>query len=115
MIATIVMTGEWQELPIDIWTEVEKLKDRFTQWDKITNSYWALYDSLCITAGEDNAGTVLVSDYTEANQTNDWNVADFIELNPKWRLELPWNRQLQALNRPMVMGQEGDILKVVAR
>ena len=115
MIATIVMTWEWQELPIDLGTEVSKLQDRITAWDKITDSYWALYDSLCITAWEDNAGTVLVSDYTEANQTNDGNVADFIELNPKGRLELPRNRQLQALNRPMVMWQAWDILKVVAR
>lgn len=115
MIATIVMTGDWQELPIDIGTEISKLQDRITPNDKITNSFWALYDSLCITAWEDNAGTVLVSDYTEANQTNDGNIADYIELNPKWRIELPWNRQLQALNRPMVMWQAWDILKVVAR
>lgn len=115
MIATIVMTGEWQELPIDIGTEVSKLSDRITPNDKITDSFWALYDSICITAWEDNAGTILVSDYTEANQTNDWNVADFIELNPKGRIELPWNRHLQALNRPMVMWQAWDVVKVVAR
>lgn len=115
MIATIVMTWDWQELPIDIGTEVSKLADRITPNDKITNSFWALYDSLCITAWEDNAGTILVSDYTESNQTNDWNIADFIELNPKGRLELPRNRQITALNRPMVMGQAWDIIKVVAR
>jgi hypothetical protein len=115
MIATIVMTGERQELPIDIGTEVSKLADRITPNDKITNSFWALYDSICITAWEDNAGTILVSDYTEANQTNDWNVADFIELNPKGRIELPWNRHLAALNRPMVMWQAWDVVKVVAR
>ena len=115
MIATIVMTWSWQELPIDIGTEVSKLADRITANDKITDSYWALYDSLCITAGEDNAGSVLVSDYTESNQTNDGSIADFIELNPKGRLELPRNRQLQALNRPMVMGQAWDIVKVIAR
>lgn len=109
------MTGEWQELPIDIGTDIEKLSDRFTPNDKITNSFWALYDSLCITADQDNQGAVLVSDYTEANQTNDGNIADFIQLNPKGELQLPWNRQLQALNRPMVMGQAGDVIKVVAR
>lgn len=115
MIATVVMTGEWQELPIDIGAEIEKLRDRITPNDKITDSYWALYDSLCITASEDNVGTVLVSDYTDANQWNDWTVADFIELWPKWRIELPWNRKVQALNRPMVMWTAGDILKIVAR
>ena len=115
MIATIVMTGSWQELPIDIGTDIEKLSDRFTANDKITNSFWALYDSLCITADQDNQGAILVSDYTEANQTNDGNVADFIQLNPKWELQLPRNRQLQALNRPMVMWQAWDVIKVVAR
>ena len=115
MIATIVMTWSWQELPIDIGTEVSKLADRITPNDKITDSYGALYDSICITAWEDNAGSVIVSDYTEANQTNDGNMADYIELLPKGRLELPRNRQLQALNRPMVMGQAWDVLKVVAR
>lgn len=109
------MTGSWQELPIDIGTDIEKLSDRFTANDKITNSFWALYDSLCITADQDNQGAILVSDYTEANQTNDGNVADFIQLNPKGELQLPWNRQLQALNRPMVMWQAGDVIKVVAR
>lgn len=109
------MTGSWQELPIDIGTDIEKLSDRFTPNDKITNSFWALYDSLCITADQDNQGAILVSDYTEANQTNDGNIADFIQLNPKWELQLPRNRQLQALNRPMVMWQAGDVIKVVAR
>lgn len=109
------MTGSWQELPIDIGTDIEKLSDRFTANDKITNSFWALYDSLCITADQDNQGAILVSDYTEANQTNDGNVADFIQLNPKWELQLPRNRQLQALNRPMVMWQAWDVIKVVAR
>lgn len=115
MIATIVMTWQRQELPIDIGTEVSKLQDRITPNDKITDSFWALYDSLCITAWEDNQWTILVSDYTEQNQTNDGNVADFIELNPKGRLELPRNRHLQALNRPMVMWQAWDVIKVVAR
>ena len=109
------MTGSWQELPIDIGTDIEKLSDRFTANDKITNSFWALYDSLCITADQDNQGAILISDYTESNQTNDGNVADFIQLNPKWELQLPWNRQLQALNRPMVMWQAWDVIKVVAR
>lgn len=103
------------ELPIDLWTETTKLADRYTPWDKITDSFGALYDSLCITAWEDNEGSILVSDYTEANQVNDGTVADYIELWPKWRLELPRNRQLQALNRPMVMWQAWDILKIVAR
>lgn len=109
------MTGEWMELPIDLGTDIEKLEDRFTANDKITNSFWALYDGLCITADQDNQGSVLISDYSEDKQTNDGNVADFIELNPKWELQLPWNRQLQALNRPYVMWAAWDVIKVVAR
>lgn len=109
------MTGEWMELPIDIGTDIEKLEDRFTANDKITNSFWALYEGLCITADQDNQGSVLISDYSEDKQTNDGNIADFIELNPKWELQLPRNRQLQALNRPMVMWAAGDVIKVVAR
>lgn len=86
-----------------------------TSGDKYTNSFGALYDSLCITADEDNASSVLVSDYTEENQVNDGTRADFIELNPSAELHLPWNRQVQALNRPFVMGQAWDVIKVVAR
>ena len=109
------MTGEWMELPIDLGSDIKKLEDRFTAGDKITNSFWALYDGLCITADQDNQGSVLISDYSEEKQVNDGTVADFIELNPKGELMLPWNRQLQALNRPMVMWAAGDVLKVVAR
>ncbi len=109
------MTWEWQELPIDIGAEISKLSDRITPNDKITDSFWALYDSLCLTASEDNVGTILVSDYTDENQTNDWTQADWVELWPKGRIELPWNRKLQALNRPMVLWTAWDILKVVAR
>ena len=115
MIATIPLTCSRQELPIDLWIEKTKLADRIQSWDKLANGFGALYDSLCITAWEDNAGSVLISDYTEANQTNDWTIADFIELNPKCELILPRSKQVQALNRPMVMGLAWDIVKVVAR
>jgi hypothetical protein len=115
MIATFVMTWEWIELPIDLGVEKEKISDRMTPWDKTTNSFWALFDSLCITADEDNGSSILVSDYTEDKQVNDGTRADFIELNPSAELHLPWNRQVQALNRPFVMWQAWDVIKVVAR
>lgn len=115
MIATIVMTWDWQELPIDIGIERQKLADRITANDKVVDWFWALYNSLCITASEDNVWTVLVSDYTDENQTNDWIQADWVELWPKGRIELPWSKAVQALNRPMVMWTAGDILKIVAR
>lgn len=109
------MTWDWIELPIDLGIERQKLLDRIDSNDKVTDSFWALYDGLCITAWEDNAGSILVSDYTEDNQVNDGTIADFIELNPSGELMLPRNRQVQALNRPMVMGQAWDVVKIVAR
>lgn len=115
MIATFVMTWDWQELPIDLWIEKEKLEDRITEKNWVADWFGALYDSICITAWEDNAWPVLVSDYTETNQVNDGTQADWIELLPKWRIELPWSRQVQALNRPIVMWQSWDIVKVIAR
>jgi hypothetical protein len=115
MIATVVMTWDWIELPINLGIDREKMLDRIQANDKILDGFWAIYNSLCLTAWEDNAGPILVSDYTEENQTNDWNVADYIELNPKGELVLPWSKQVQALNRPMVMWQEWDVLKVIAR
>lgn len=115
MIATFIMTGEWIELPIDIGIEKEKLSDRITPWDKVTDSFWALYDSLCITADEDNGSSILVSDYSDDKQDNGGTRADYIELNPSGEIHLPWNRQVGALNRPFVMWQAGDVIKVVAR
>ena len=115
MIKTVIMTGSWQELPVDIWTEITKLSDRYTPNDQITDSFGALYDSLAITASEDNVWSILVSDYTASNQETSGNVVDYIELAPKAEMVLPRNKQLQALNRPMVMWQSGDILKIVAR
>ena len=115
MIATFVMTGDWIELPVDIGIERQKLADRITPWERVTDSFWAMFDSLCITADKDNAEAVLVSDYTEANQVNDGTRADFIEVYPSGELHLPWNRQVQALNRPFVMWKAWDVIKVVAR
>ena len=115
MIATIPMTGARQELPIDIWIEKKKLANRITEKTWAVDWFGALYDSICLTASEDNVGVILVSDYTEENQQNDWTQADWVELWPKGRIELPWNRKVQALNRPMVLWTAWDILKVVAR
>lgn len=109
------MTGEWIELPISAWIEKSKIEDRITEKNSVVDGFGALYDSICITADEDNAGSILVSDYTEDNQVNDWTRADFVELNPSAELHLPWNRQIQAYNRPFVMWQEWDVIKVVAR
>lgn len=115
MIATFVMTGEWIELPISAGIEKSKIEDRITEKNSVVDGFGALYDSICITADEDNGASILVSDYTEDNQVNDWTRADFIELNPSAELHLPWNKQIQAYNRPFVMWQAWDVIKVVAR
>ena len=115
MIATFVMTWSRQELPIDLGIEKTKLADRMTAWDKAVDGFGALYDSIAITASEDNQWSVLVSDYTESNQTNDGSQADFIELKPRWELLLPRSKQVQALNRPMVMWMAWDVVTVIAR
>jgi hypothetical protein len=57
----------------------------------------------------------LISDYTESKQETTSTSVDYIALEPKWMLVLPRNREIAALNRPMVMWQSGDILKIVAR
>ena len=116
MIATFVMTWERFELPIDIWIEKAKIESRISEKDnRINNWFGWMYDSLCITADEDNWASVLVSDYPEDKQVNDWTRADFVELNPSAEIHLPWNREVWALNRPFVCGQAWDVIKVVAR
>lgn len=116
MLKTFVMTGDRFELPIDIGIDKDKIESRIQEKDNwINNWYGWMYDSLCITADMDNAQPVLVSDYPEDKQVNDWSVADFIELQPSWEIHLPRNREVWALNRPFVMWAEGDVIKVVAR
>lgn len=115
MIATFVMDWTRKELPIDIGIEKRKIEDRIIEKECFTDWYAALYDSIAITASEDNAWSVLVSDYTENNQTNDGTKADFIELKPRWELLLPRSKQVQALNRPMVMWLAWDVVTVIAR
>jgi hypothetical protein len=110
------MTWDRMELPIDLGIEKSKIEDRINEKDnRVTNSYWSMYDSLCITADMDNAQPVLVSDYPEEKQVNNWSSVDYIELQPSWEIHLPWNREIQALNRPYVMWASGDVIKVVAR
>lgn len=110
------MTWERFELPIDIGIDKEKIESRIQEKDNwITNSYGWMYDSLCITADKDNAKAVLISDYPEEEQVNDWTRADFVEVYPSWELHLPRNREVWALNRPFVCGQAWDVIKVVAR
>lgn len=116
MLKTFVMTWEWMELPIDLGVEKQKIEDRIHEKDKwSTNSFGSMYEGLCITADQDNQEPVLVSDYTEENQENSNWVADFVAIYPCWELMLPRNREITALNRPMVMWAEWDVIKVVAR
>lgn len=115
MIATFKMNGERIELPIVSGIEKKKIEDRITDKNSVLDGFGALYDSICLTADVDNEEPILVSDYTEDNQENNSARTDYIELLPGGELHLPWNRMVEALNRPLVQWLEGDLLKVVAR
>lgn len=71
MIATFVMNGDRIELPIQSGIEKQKIADRITDKNSVLDGFGALYDSICLTADEDNQKAILVSDYTEDNQVND--------------------------------------------
>ena len=109
------MNGERIELPIVSGIEKKKIEDRITDKNSVLDGFGALYDSICLTADVDNEEPILVSDYTEDNQENNSARTDYIELLPGGELHLPWNRMVEALNRPLVQWLEGDLLKVVAR
>ena len=115
MLKTIVMTWWRQELPIDDWIGKNKIANRIIEVNKYTDWYAACYDEISISADEDNLEWIEVSDYTIENQINQGWVADFIELKPRWTLILPWNRQIAALNRPMVKWHRWDLLRIVVR
>lgn len=115
MIKTVVMSWDRQELPIDDWIERNKIWNRIIEVNKYTDWYAAKYDEICISADEDNIEWIEVSDYTIENQVNQGGVADFIELKPRWMLVLPWNKQIAALNRPIVKWHRWDLLRIVVR
>lgn len=115
MIKTVIMTGSRIELPIDAGIEKEKISDRITEKNRVNDGYGAMYDSIAITADYENSSAVLISDYTEWKQEVTSTSADYIELNPGGQLVIPRNREIQALNRPMVCWTNGDVLKIVAR
>lgn len=102
MIATFKMNGERIELPIVSGIEKKKIEDRITDKNSVLDGFGALYDSICLTADVDNEEPILVSDYTEDNQENTSARTDYIELLPGGELHLPWNRMVEALNRPLV-------------
>ena len=115
MIKTVVMTWHWQVLPIQDGIDKDKIQNRIIEINKYDDWYAAKYDEISISADEDNLEWIEVSDYTIENQTNQWWVADFIELKPRWTLVLPRNRQISALNRPLVKGHKWDLLRIVVR
>lgn len=115
MIKTFVMSWNRQELPITDWIEKDKISNRIIEANKYVDWYAWKYDEICITADEDNIEWVMVSDYTEDKQSHVMWMSDFIELKPRWMLVLPRNRQITALNRPLVKGHKGDIIRIVVR
>lgn len=115
MIKTVVMTWNRQELPIYDWIDKTKISNRIIEVNAYDDGYAAKYDEIAISADEDNLEWVEISDYTVDKQTFEYWVADFIELKPRWTLILPRNRQIAALNRPMVKWHRGDLLRIVVR
>ena len=111
----MVMNWQWQEVPVSAGIDEQKMADRIQEKNGVTDGFGALYNSICITADGDNADCILISDYTEDNQTNDGNIADFIAMKPEGRINLPWNNKVSALNRPLVKWQAGDVITVVTR
>lgn len=115
MIKTIAMNGTRQKVVIDAGVEIEKLSDRIQEKNCLLDGYGALFEGICITAPSDNLWWIFISDYTEAKQENTQTMTDFIELKPWGTIVLPRNRQLQALNQPLLMGQSGDVVSIIAR
>lgn len=115
MIKTVVMSWFWQTLPIDDWIKLDRIDNRIIEVNKYDDWYAAEYNEITITADEDNYEWIEISDYTIDKQTNQGWVADFIELKPRWMLVLPRNRQITALNRPLVKWHRGDLLRIVVR
>lgn len=115
MIKTVVMTWDRQQLPIYDGIDKSKIQNRIIEVNKYDDWYAACYDEISISADEDNLEWIEVSDYTIENQVNEAWVADFIELKPRWTLVLPRNRQISALNRPLVKGHRWDLLRIVVR
>lgn len=115
MLKTMAMTGDWIELKITSWTEIEKLSNRIQEKNCFLDGAGALFDGICISAWTENENPILLSDYTEDKQEVTETSADYIELSPWSTIMLPRNRTFSALNNPLVMGDEGDVITIVAR
>lgn len=115
MIKTVVMTWNRQELPIFDGIDKNKISNRIIEVNAYDNWYASSFDEISISADEDNLEWVEISDYTVDKQTFEYGIADFIELKPRGTLVLPRNRQIAALNRPMVKWHRWDLLRIVVR
>ena len=115
MIKTVVMTWYRQTLPIFDGIQKNKISNRIIETNEYLDWYASKYDEICLSADEDNIEWIMVSDYTEDKQINEWWVADWIELKPRWTLVLPRNKQITALNKPIVKWHRWDLLRIVVR
>jgi len=115
MIRTEVMTWSRKEIVVNAGTEIEKISDRITAKHSCTDGYGAIFEGICISCPSENLDSVFVSDYTEAKQDNTEDHTDFIELKPWGTIVLPRNREIQALNQPLLMGVAGDVVSIIAR
>lgn len=115
MIKTIVMNWDRQRVIIDAGIEKEKLSNRITEKNRVTDGFGAMFEWISILASVDNMWPVLISDYTEDKQENTQTESDFIEIKPWGTIVLPRNKEVQALNQPFLMGESGDTVSIIAR
>ena len=103
------------ELPIDIWIEKEKIKNRITDKNAFVDWYASAFTEIALTSDIMNTEAILISDYTEENQEVTNTTVDYIALKPGASIVIPWNKQITALNRIMACGTDGDLLMIAAR
>lgn len=115
MLKTITMNGSRFELPIDIWIEKEKIENRIIDRNAFNDGYASAYNEIALTADIMNEEAILISDYTEDKQVVTSNSVDYIALKPGASIVIPWNRQIQALNRLLACWTSGDLLMIAAR
>ena len=109
------MNWSWFELPIDIGIEKEKIENRIIEKNAFNDGYASAYNEIALTADIMNTEAILISDYTSDKQEVTNNSVDYIALKPWASIVIPWNRQIQALNRLLACGTDGDLLMIAAR
>lgn len=109
------MNWSWFELPVDIGIEKDKIENRIIEKNAFNDGYASAYNEIALTADIMNIEAILISDYTSDKQEVTNNSVDYIALKPWASIVIPWNHQIQALNRLLACGTDGDLLMIAAR